>query len=119
MRNSPFWWILIGLMVLLDIYVFQAVKVLAHSGSPRTKTIIYAAYWSLSVLAILILLVIPYLPFIQQSKLFRTTIFAIIAGLFFAKLIAAVFFLIDDIRRGIQWMAGKIFFSKTEGESRI
>lgn len=117
MRNSPFWWILIGLMVLLDIYVFQVVKVLAHSGSPRTKTIIYAAYWSLSVLAVLILLVLPYLPFIQQSKLFRTTIFAIIAGLFFAKLIAAVFFLIDDIRRGIQWMAGKIFFSKAEGET--
>lgn len=31
MRNSPFWWILIGVMVLLDIYVFQVVKLLSHS----------------------------------------------------------------------------------------
>jgi hypothetical protein len=117
MRNSPFWWILIGLMVLLDIYVFQAVKVIAHPAATRTKTIIFAVYWTLSVAAIITLIILPYLPFQNQSKLFRTTIFAIIAGLFFAKVIAAVFFLIDDIRRGIQWLAGKIFFSKTEGEA--
>jgi predicted MPP superfamily phosphohydrolase len=35
---------------------------------------------------------------------------------FFFKLIASVFFLIDDIRRGIQWLAGKLFFRGTEGE---
>lgn len=117
MRNSPFWWILIGFMVLLDIYVFQAVKVITYTTSTRTKTIIFAVYWSLSIIAIIILIILPYLQFQHQSKLFRTTIFAIIAGLFFAKVIAAVFFLIDDIRRGIQWVAGKIFFSNTEGEA--
>ena len=117
MRNSPFWWILIGIMILLDIYVFQAVKVIAHPAGTKTKTIIFTTYWALSVIAILILLILPYLPFQHQSKLFRTTVFAIIAGLFFAKLIAAIFFLIDDLRRLIQWAAGKIFFSKTEGEA--
>jgi len=40
-----------------------------------------------------------------------------IAGLFFAKLIGCVFFLIDDIRRAVQWVAGKLFFSNTEGEA--
>src|SRR5205085_398176 len=37
--------------------------------------------------------------------------------LFFAKLIASIFFLVDDMRRGIQWIAGKLFFSNTEGEA--
>jgi predicted MPP superfamily phosphohydrolase len=36
--------------------------------------------------------------------------------LFLAKLIASVFFLLDDIRRGIQWLVGKVFFRNTEGE---
>jgi hypothetical protein len=117
MRNSPFWWILIGIMILLDFYVFQAVKVIAHPAGSRTKMIIFVTYWTLSALAILVLLILPYLPFQHQSKLFRTTVFAIIAGLFFAKVIAAVFFLIDDIRRVIQWAASKVFFSKTEGEA--
>ena len=116
MRNTPFWWILIGFMLLLDFYVFQALKVITYSASGRTKTIIFGTYWTLSVLALLVLLILPYLQFQHQSKLFRTTIFAIIIGLFFAKVIAGVFFLIDDLRRGIQWVAGKLFFSNTEGE---
>ncbi|HKO81750.1 MAG TPA: metallophosphoesterase, partial [Chitinophagaceae bacterium] len=114
MRNSPFWWILIVLMVLLDIYVFQAVKIIAHPASGRTKTIIYAGYWILSIAAIIVLLVLPYLHFAHQEKILRTTIFAIILGLFLAKLIAALFFLIDDIRRGVQWTIGK-FFSREDG----
>jgi hypothetical protein len=44
------------------------------------------------------------------------TLFAMIAGLFFAKLVASAIFLVDDIRRGVQWLAGKVFFSNTEGE---
>jgi predicted MPP superfamily phosphohydrolase len=116
MRNTPFWWILIGLMVLLDIYFFQALKVISHSASGRTRTIIYTSYWTLSIAAIIILLILPYIHFEKQAKFVRTTIFAMIAGLFFAKLIASLFFLIDDVRRGIQWIAGKLFFSKTEGE---
>jgi predicted MPP superfamily phosphohydrolase len=117
MRNSPFWWILIGVMVLIDIYFFQAIKMVSHSAAPRTKTIIYTTYWVISGSAIVVLLILPYLHFEHQAKLFRTTIFAMILGLFFAKLIGCVFFLIDDIRRVIQWVAGKIFFSNTEGEA--
>ncbi len=122
MRNSPFWWILIGFMVLLDIYFFQALKSLSSGASGRTRTIIYTGYWGLSITAIVILIALPYIPFGRHSSIARNTIFAVIAGLFLAKLVASLFFLVDDIRRGIQWVAGKLFFSKpkeegsTEGE---
>lgn len=116
MRNTPFWWFLIGFMVLLDFYFFQALKMLSQSAAPRTRTVIFISYWAISAAAIIILLILPYLHFEKQARLFRTTIFALIAGLFFAKVIAALFFLIDDARRLIQWVAGKIFFSRTEGE---
>jgi hypothetical protein len=36
MRNSPFWWILIGFMVLVDIYFFQALKAVSH-GLPKEQ----------------------------------------------------------------------------------
>ncbi|MES1223990.1 MAG: metallophosphoesterase, partial [Bacteroidota bacterium] len=115
MRNSPFWWIILALMVILDIYVFQVVKYISHNATPKTKTVIYTIYWVVSVSAILFLVILPYLNFNQQPKILRNTIFAIIAGLFFAKLIASVFFLIDDIRRGIQWVTARLFFSKSKG----
>jgi len=117
MRNSPFWWILISVMILLDIYVFQVLKYISQSAGAKTKLIIYSVYWVISASAILFLMILPYLSFEQQPKVLRNTIFAVIAGLFFAKLIASVFFLVDDIRRGIQWAAGKLFFSNTEGET--
>ncbi len=117
MRNSSFWWVLIVLMVILDLYVFQAVKLVAQPMSARPKSIIYIAYWVVSIAAMVTLLLLPYLPFIQQSKFLRSTVFAIIIGLFFAKVVAALFFLIDDIRRGAQWLAGKLFFRQTEGET--
>jgi len=117
MRNSPFWWILITFMVLLDLYVFQAVKVLTQSAGPKTKLIIHVAYWCVSLLAITILIVLPYLHFATQHRLFRNTFFAIIVGLFFSKIVAAVFFFVDDLRRGIQWVAGKLFFQNTEVET--
>jgi len=36
-------------------------------------------------------------------------VFAIIVGLFFSKLIASMFFAMDDIRRGATWIIGKLF----------
>src|SRR5215475_4565826 len=110
MRNSPFWWVLIVFMALLDLYVFQAVKVLTQSASAKTKLIIHTSYWSISVAAIIVLIILPYLNFGTQHRVLRNTFFAIIIGLFFSKIIASVFFLIDDIRRGIQWIAGKVLF---------
>lgn len=125
MRNTPFWWILVGVMGVLDLYVFQAVKALAAGASPKTKTILYTAYWVFSGLAILFMIILPYLQFQHQSKSFRSTVFAVIAGLFFAKLVAAVFFLADDIRRLVQWAATRLFFNRqasaalAEGSERI
>jgi predicted MPP superfamily phosphohydrolase len=108
MRNTLGWWIFIGIMILLDFYVFQAIKVIAPSSSPRIRTVIFYAYWIISISAVVTLLILPYLYFEHQNKIMKSTIFALIIGLFIAKLIAAVFFLLDDIRRGIQWIIEKI-----------
>ena len=117
MRNSIFWWVFIGFMLLLDFYFFQALRTITQGANAKARLIIYIIYWVISGSAIIVLIALPYLHFDQQNKLFRNTLFACIAGLFFAKLIASVFFLVDDVRRVIQWGAGKIFFSNTEGES--
>jgi len=105
-----------GFMFLLDLYVFQVVKTLSHSAGPKTRSVIFISYWTISALALIILFILPFLHLDNYSRSVRSTIFAIVIGLFLAKLIAAVFFLIDDLRRGIQWLSGKIFFRNTEGE---
>ncbi len=116
MRNTPFWWILIAIMVLLDIYCFQALKVVTQSAGNRTRNFIFIIYWAVSAAAVITLLVLPYLRFEHQAKILKATIFAVIAGLFFAKFVAAFFFLIDDIRRGVQWILQRIGSSKSGNE---
>ena len=117
MRSPSFIWIIVVLMGLLDLYVFQAVKVISSGASPRTRLIIYTVYWSLSGVAILLLLLMPLINYEKWPRAVRTYLFATILGLLFAKLIAVVFFLLDDMRRAIQWATGKIFFRNTEGEA--
>ena len=102
-------------MVLLDLYVFQIIKSVSHSASPRTRSIIFISYWTVSVGALVVLFIVPLFQ-LDYSKSVRSIVFAIAIGLFLGKLIAAVFFLIDDIRRGIQWLVGKVLFKNTEGE---
>lgn len=116
MRSSPVWLILAGFMLLLDFYVFQIVKTLSQSAGAKTKSIIFTSYWIISITAIIFLFILPLLKLDNYSKGVRSTVFAVLIGLFLAKLIAAVFFLIDDIRRAIQWLVGKVFFRNTEGE---
>lgn len=118
MRSSPGWLILGALMLLLDFYVFQIIKLLAQSAGTKTRSILFTSYWSISILALLVLFILPFLNLDNYSKGVRSTVFAVIIGLFLAKLIASVFFLIDDIRRGIQWLVGKVLFKNTEGEQQ-
>lgn len=109
MRNRSSWWIIIVIMLMLDLYVFQIVKALASTTSEKTRVVIYAFYWSISVSAIVFMLLLPYLNTETWPKNVRNYIFATIAGFFIAKLLASIFFLIDDIRRGITWVLSKMF----------
>ena len=109
--------IFIAFMLLLDTYVFQAIKAVCNGASPKTRTIIYFMYWGFTLIAIAAFLIFVFTTQDLLGKKFRTYMFAIVIGLFLAKLVAAVFFLVDDVRRGIQWVTGKLFFRNTEFES--
>ncbi len=116
MRSSPFWLILAGVIILLDLYVFQIVKFVSQSAGPKTRSIIFVSYWIISISFLILLFLMPLLNMDSLAKGVRSTIFAIIIGLFLAKLVGSVFFMIDDLRRGIQWLAARLFFTNTEGE---
>lgn len=109
MRNSSTWWIIAGIMVLLDFYVFQAIKTVSNSTSEKTRMIVLTGYWVISACTLITLLSFPYIQALQTSKVFRNYVFAILAGLFFSKLLGSVFFLVDDFRRIAMWITAKIF----------
>lgn len=109
MRNSGAFWVIAFIMFLLDLYVYQAIKVVTNPFMERTRMLVHYGYWIISALTLLALLSFPFITVLQSSKVFRNYIFAILVGLFLAKLIGSVIFLTDDIRRGLIWSVSKIF----------
>jgi predicted MPP superfamily phosphohydrolase len=115
MRSWKLISVIIVLVTLLDFYIFQVIKTISQGASTRARLILFSSYWGISIAALLIFALLPFLNAQEYPKL-RSYLFATVVGLFFAKLLASVFFLVDDIRRLIQWAAGKLFFQRTDGD---
>jgi predicted MPP superfamily phosphohydrolase len=120
MRNPRFILIVVVVALLIDLYVFQAIKTLTQGSSPRWRMIIFGVHWGIAGLAIASFVAGPYLH-LQNTRV-NTYLFSILLGLYIAKLLAATFLLIDDIRRLIQWAiartAGRRSAEKGTGISR-
>ncbi|MES2777957.1 MAG: metallophosphoesterase [Bacteroidota bacterium] len=117
MRSATGSLIFVAVMLLVDLYVFMAVKTVSTNLSPRAKTILFASFWVISGISALFMALLPYVNYDSWQRPFRTYLFAIVIGLFMAKLLSVFFFLIDDIRRIIQWTFSKLFFKNTEVET--
>jgi predicted MPP superfamily phosphohydrolase len=110
--------VIVSILALLDFYIFQVVRVLTHNSDPRVRSAVHIIYWVVSITALLLLICLPYLNYENWPKSARSYLFAILLGLFFAKLITSLFFLIDDFRRIIMWIIGKLFSNPSVAISR-
>lgn len=108
MRNANFWYILVAIILLIDVYVFQAIKTVTTSQPQKVKTIIYYTYFSITVLSIFSVYALTHFESLQNNKFFRNYVFAILIGLLLAKIIAVIFILVDDGRRLTLWTIKKI-----------
>ena len=113
--KTPFMiFVVIAIMILLDLYVFMAIKALSATALPRTRSIIFYAYWFLTLLTIISVLFLTFGDPNSISRVSRSYIIAVLIGLTVSKIAAATFFLIDDIRRLVQWLVAKFMFTNTE-----
>ncbi|HLO81151.1 MAG TPA: metallophosphoesterase [Chitinophagaceae bacterium] len=108
--------IFILIMLLIDWYVFQAVKHVSQSAAPKVKLIIYTVYWLMTVAAVSVFMFGSWFQIENWSKVVRIYVFATLIGIFIAKFIAASIFLIDDLRRVIHWGGGKLYYGFVQNE---
>jgi uncharacterized protein len=111
MRTPLNAFVFIIILLIIDVYIFQAIKAVSVSASPRSRAIIYNTYWAITALVILGFLMFSITKPESMPKMLRTYVFAIMLGIFLSKLTAVFFVLMDDIRRGIQWLVVKVFYS--------
>jgi predicted MPP superfamily phosphohydrolase len=90
------------ILLLLDLYVYSALRSIIAGSAYRVRVTASIAYFLISLLTISMVLYIFITHQGGPVKYFRMYLFATLIGLFFAKLVAAIFLLIDDIRRLFQ-----------------
>ncbi len=109
-------WIFIVIMILIDLYVFQAVKVIVQNASFKLRFMVFGGYWAFSAIAVAAIVLIPFFHIDHWNKTFRTYFFAILIGLFLSKAVTVIFLIIDDLRRLLQWGGGKLFYQYIHDE---
>jgi predicted MPP superfamily phosphohydrolase len=77
--------------------------------SPGWKKGVYFLFWAISAATIVTILATPYLRNQVLSPAWRIYPLAVMIGILIAKLLSVSFFIMDDLRRLIQWAAS--FFS--------
>src|ERR1041384_6483441 len=91
--------ILLLILIAIDVYVFQGVRVLVHNKSESTQRTASIIYWSVAGLCFLILLLGNFIDYHQWPKPLRVYSFAMIAVIYFSKIFVVLFLLIDDLQR--------------------
>lgn len=104
MRSKFFIPIVIAVLFGLDLYVFQAVRASLPNASHRTRIIVFAAYWLVALLCWIAVFSLPQWRTSTSLGNLKLIIITLIFGLYLGKIIASLFFLIDDIRRGGVWV---------------
>ena len=96
--------IIFVVLFLIDLYVFQAVKLVSTDLGNTFKTVIYTVYWSMTVISLGALIVNSFYDFHLWNRRIATYSFAIIVLTYVSKIFVVVFLLIDDIIRLIRWV---------------
>ncbi len=93
MGRLSFFIIFISVLVLIDLYVFQAVKTVT------TQKWIRISYWCITALTLLSFLSFRFI----NSKILFITFICLFIATYFSKIIILLFLFIDDIWRFIKW----------------
>jgi predicted MPP superfamily phosphohydrolase len=98
------------LFLVIDYYVFQAVKTISDDWTPLWRNIARAAFWVPTVASFAALLWWTFGDPYSVNAATRNWILTGLVATYFSKIFAVVFLFIDDLYRGIKW--GVSFFYK-------
>ncbi len=99
----------IVVFLLIDSYFFQGVLVISKDWSSTSKAIVRYGFWLPTVLAVLALFWWTFDDPYRYSANFRNWVITGLVGIYFSKLIGVVFLLVDDLQRGVRWMANAFY----------
>ena len=109
MNRTAFFLIVPAIFLLIDAYVYQAIKALTRNATESTQRTIALIYWGFTALSILTYVVMQVIPPDSISRNTRTFIWASLVIPYFSKVFAVLVILIDDIGRFFRWVVSLFY----------
>jgi len=97
--------IFLAIFLLIDAYVFQAVINVSKDWSPLWKQVFRYGFWFPTLISVSGLLWWTFSDPYKGTDYLRIYILAGSAILYFSKLFAVLFLFVDDLQRGVRWVA--------------
>ena len=95
--------LILFILLLIDLYVFQAVKTAVQGFSSSTRSFFYWLYWSFTVITILGIFCFRITSPMQGARIIRLFILGFLFVNYIPKLIVILFLLVDDLIRVTKW----------------
>ncbi len=104
------------LFLTIDYYVFQAIVRVSKEWLPLWKNILRYGFWIPTVLSIAAIMWWTFGDPYASGTGFRNLVLTGLVSVYFSKLFAVVVLFIDDIYRGIKWLAN-FFYKGADGNT--
>lgn len=93
----------LAIIFLIDLYVFQAIRVATRDMSQSSTRLSNILYWSMTVLTFSIFILGIIFDWHLWPKELRTYCFALVVLFLISKLFVVLFLLVDDLTRFVRW----------------
>ncbi len=102
------------LFLVIDFYVFQAIKLVSENWSPTWQAVVRYGFWVPTVLCILAMAWWTWGDPYSLSATARSLIMTGLVAVYLSKIFAVLILLVDDLRRAGQWVV-RFFQKGSEG----
>lgn len=97
------------LFLLMDWYVWQAVKVVFQNNTEQTRQIVKWIFWGITALTVSSLWIYNFADPDTLGRKMRTVILFSVFAVYGSKLFSILFIFLDDLIRFFTWTKGKLF----------
>ena len=104
MNRTILGFLLIGIFLLIDLYVFQAVRFLARNTAETTQRAVFWGFWGFSALSVGAWLVLQLTPPDALGRTTRTLLTFTVLITYFSKFITVLLLFVTDILRFLRWV---------------
>lgn len=96
--------ILLGILLLIDLYAYQAIATVSKDWQVNTKSIVRYGFWIFTALTFTAVLWYAYSDPYKYGSQLRNLVLTAVFMVYFSKLFGILFILIDDVQRGFRWV---------------